>query len=336
MASVWRSISKPTARRSRPIPSLSRSLGWAGRRPQSLTVGLTRSVQNSFASTASNVVTSGLSVNSVNVSFGRRLRWPDDYFSLSHSASFQRYSLFNYYGVADLPLNNGNLNQIQIVNTLSRNSLNNPIFPTAGSSFSLSLAATPPYSVFGLTGNTPAERSKFVEFHKWLVDGTYFVSLANKLVLNTRAHFGFLGYYTRSQGIGPFERFKMGGSGITGFNYLIGYDIIGLRGYVDNIISPNGTQGAGIIFNKYVTELRYAISTNPAATIFVLAFAEGGNNVGRYRDFNPFNIYRSYGVGARIMMPAFGLLGFDYGFPLDDPTGNLKQNFTFTIGQQIR
>lgn len=304
-----------------------------GKRPNSFTVGLTRSVQNFFASATSNLVTQGLSVNSVNVALGRRLRWPDDYFTLSHSASFQRYSLFNYsLGIADLPTN-GTLNQISFTNTLARNSLNNPIFPTAGSSFSLSFNATPPYSLMGLTNST--NKGRFVEFHKWLIDGSYFVPVAKNLVFNTRAHFGFLGYYSKSQGIGPFERFKMGGSGITGFNFLIGYDIIGLRGYSDNVISPTGTNGAGIIFNKYVTELRYAISTNPAATIFVLGFAEGGNNVGRFRDFNPFNLYRSAGMGVRIMMPAFGLLGVDYGKAFDG-SSTMHNSFTFTIGQQIR
>ncbi len=304
-----------------------------GKRPNALTIGLSRSVQNTFTDLRSNTIRSSLELNSANVSLGRRLRWPDDYFTMSQSLSYQRYNLFNFF-TPGIPVSNGLLNQISLNTTLARNSLNNPIFPTGGSSFSISVQATPPYSVFrGYTN--PADRFRFVEFHKWMLDGSYFVPLAKNLVLNTRAHFGFLGYYTEAQGIGPFERFKMGGSGITGFNFLIGYDIIGLRGYGDNVISPQGAQGAGIIFNKYVTEVRYALSTNPAATIFILGFAEGGNNVGRYRDFNPFNIYRSVGAGVRIMMPAFGLLGVDYGLPLDGTQG-MRQPFTFTIGQQIR
>ena len=320
-----------------------------GKRRNTLTIGLSRSVQSSYASTTSTQVIAGLNVTSLNVSLGRSLRWPDDYFSLSHSASIQRYNLFNYNISSDIP-SNGSLNQISLVNTLSRNSLNNPIFPTAGSSFTFSVNATPPYSllgnkaqvVSGASSGTTANVnvSKLVEFHKWMFDGSWFTSIAKNLVINTRAHFGFLGYYSKATGIGPFERFKMGGSGITGFNYLIGYDIIGLRGYVDNSISPTGTGGAGIIYNKYVTEVRYAISTNPAATIFVLGFAEGGNNVGSFKQFNPFNIYRSTGVGVRIMMPAFGLLGVDYGVPLDAGTKGtsnyIGNSFTFTIGQQIR
>jgi outer membrane protein insertion porin family len=273
-------------------------------------------------------------MSAINVSLGRRLRWPDDYFALSHSASYQYYNLFNY-GQAGLPIANGNMNQISFTNTLSRNSLNNPVFPTSGSTFTLSVAATPPYSVFFGSPRNLSDKYRRVEFHKWMLDGSYFIPIAKNLVFNTRAHFGFLGYYTKEQGIGPFERFKLGGSGITGFNFLIGYDIIGLRGYNDNSISPTGTGGAGIIYNKYVTELRYALSTNPAATIFVLGFAEGGNNVGRAADFNPFNIYRSWGGGVRIMMPAFGLLGVDYGFALDG-TPSMKNGFTFTIGQQLR
>jgi len=306
-----------------------------GRRPNALTVGFTRSVQSTYTSQTSNIITSGLTLNSVNVSLGRRLRWPDDYFVLSNSVSFQSYNLFNYFATSGLPVNNGILNQLSFSSTVSRNSLNNPVFPTAGSSFSFSLNATPPFSAFLSKPKTEAEKYRNVEFHKWMIDGSYFIPVAKNLVFNSRAHFGFLGYYTKAQGIGPFERFKLGGSGITGFNFLIGYDIIGLRGYQDNSISPTGANGAGIIFNKYVSELRYALSTNPAATIFVLAFAEGGNNVGAVRDFNPFNIYRSAGMGVRIMMPAFGLLGVDYGKPFDGPK-NLHNGFTFSIGQQIR
>ena len=308
-----------------------------GRRPNSFTVGFSRSVQNNFVSQTSRTIGSGLNVNSVNISLGRRLRFPDDYFQLSNSVSLQRYNLFNYQVSNDVPISNGPLNQFSLVNTLSRNSINNPIFPTAGSTFTLTLNATPPYSLFNpAKGNyNAADKFRFVEFHKWMFDGSWFTSLAKNLVLNTRAHFGFLGAYSNKVGVGPFERFKMGGSGITGFNFLIGYDIVGLRGYSDNIIGPTNNNSAGIAYNKYVTELRYGISTNPAATIYVLAFLEGGNNVGSLKEYNPFNIYRSGGVGVRIMMPAFGLLGVDYGAAFDGPKSK-HNNFTFTIGQQIR
>jgi outer membrane protein insertion porin family len=314
-----------------------------GKRANSFTVSLNRAVQRSFLQNAPTTVGSALNMTSLNVSLGRRLRYPDDYFVLTHSASFNHYNLFNYFGAgSDLPISTGTLNQIAIQNTLSRNSLNNPIFPTAGSSFTLSLNATPPYSLFNPNrGNVvnSTDKLRLVEFHKWMFDGTWFTSIAKNLVLNTRVHYGFLGYYSKAVGIGPFERFRMGGSGISGFNFLVGYDLIGLRGYQDNAIGPAAENGsgtrAGIIYNKYVTELRYAVSTNPAATIFILGFAEGGNNVGRFADFNPFNIYRSYGAGIRIMMPAFGLLGVDYGRAIDGPK-SLHNNFTFTIGQQIR
>ena len=310
-----------------------------GKRANSFTVGLSHSVQNSYVGTTNQVI-SGLNVSGFNVSLGRRLRFPDDYFTLSHTASLQRFNLFNY-NTLELPVSNGTLNQISITNTLSRNSINNPVFPTSGSSFTLSVAATPPYSLVRSPEQNRAFGSndfRFVEFHKWMFDGSWFTSLAKNLVLSTRAHFGFLGHYNKQVGIGPFERFKMGGSGIAGFNFLIGYDIIGLRGYQDNAIGPNGVGSAGIIYNKYVTELRYAISTNPSATIYGLVFAEGGNNWGRSRDFNPFNVYRSVGTGVRIMMPAFGLLGVDYGFGFDKPGTPFSKSgeFTFSIGQQIR
>ncbi|MFQ3575917.1 MAG: outer membrane protein assembly factor BamA, partial [Cytophagales bacterium] len=145
--------------------------------------------------------------------------------------------------------------------------------------------------------------------------------------------------YNRQLGQGPFERFVLGGSGLTGFNFLLGYDLIGLRGYQDRFLqdaSPNNA--AGVAFNKYVTEIRYPISLNPMATLYVLGFAEAGNATETYSDFDPFKLYRSAGVGARIFMPAFGMIGVDYGIAFDNVPGNLnaRNPFTFTIGQQIR
>jgi outer membrane protein insertion porin family len=173
-----------------------------------------------------------------------------------------------------------------------------------------------------------------------MFDASWFTPLAKNLVLNTRTHMGYLGSYNNDLGIGPFERFKLGGSGLSGFNFILGYDVIGLRGYQDTRVITNGSTNDGaIVYNKWVTELRYAISTNPSATIFALTFIEAGNAWANYRDFSPFNLYRSAGVGARIFMPAFGMLGLDMGFPFDDaPTYNSNRapEFHFTIGQQIR
>jgi outer membrane protein insertion porin family len=277
---------------------------------------------------------------------GRRLRWPDDYFTLVNSLQVQNYTLRNYpiISIGDKTFSNGVSTAIAFNTTLARNSVNNPTFPTNGSTISLSVSLTPPFSAFRPSNkfDNLADRFRLIEYHKWMFDASWFTPLAKNLVLNTRAHMGFLGAYNNDLGVGPFERFRLGGSGLSGFNFILGYDVIGLRGYQDSRVITGGNLGnndASIIFNKYVTELRYAISTNPAATIYALGFFEAGNGWANYRDFNAFKVYRSYGVGARIFMPAFGMIGLDMGFPLDDaPTYNSNRapEFHFTIGQQIR
>jgi outer membrane protein insertion porin family len=156
---------------------------------------------------------------------------------------------------------------------------------------------------------------------------------------------GYLGAYNNSTlGISPFDRFVMGGSGLAGYNYLLGYDIIAFRGYQNNQVSSEGlkpgqSSNPGVVYNKFVFELRHPITLNPAASIFVLGFAEAGNSWSSYADYNPFHLYRTVGMGARVFMPAFGMLGLDYGWGLDavpgSPSGN-QNHFTFTIGQQIR
>lgn len=312
---------------------------FGGKRPNSFTVGLTRSVQRSLSSTQE--VLSRLSINGFNVALGKRLRWPDDYFSLMMTLNVQRYDLFNYTLIngSDFGKTPTYSNSVAFNTTFSRNSINNPTFPTSGSSLSLIVNVTPPYSLFRKSNvfASDNERFRWVEFHKWNLDASWFTPLAKNLVINTRAHFGYIGNYNKQLGVGPFERFRLGGSGLSGFNFLLGYDIIALRGYGDGVVgTPRGIE-AGIMFNKFVTELRYAISTNPAATIYVHTFLEGGNSWGSYQDYNPFNIYRSAGAGVRIFMPAFGMLGVDFGRAFDGPkTDGFRQTFQFTIGQQIR
>lgn len=311
---------------------------FGGKRPNSLTVGINRSVQRSLSST--NEVLSKLAINGVNFSLGKRLRWPDDYFTLLYSFNVQRYELFNYTGlIAGSTFGQGNTysNSIAFSTTLSRNSINNPTFPTTGSSITMIMNITPPYSLFRKSNvfANDNERFRWVEFNKWNFDASWFTPIAKNLVFNTRVHYGFIGSYNPSIGIGPFERFKLGGSGLSGFNFILGYDVIALRGYNTGLTTPAGGD-AGIAFNKYVTELRYAISTNPAATIYVHGFLEGGNAWTSYKDYNPFNIYRSAGVGLRIQMPAFGMLGVDFGRPFDLRPGMSGESFQFTIGQQIR
>ncbi len=270
-------------------------------------------------------------VNSVTVSLGKRLKWPDDYFSLSNSISLAQYDVDRYYTWA---YPQGKSTSLTFMTNFSRNSVDNPTFPRSGSSFSLTASLTPPYSLLG--GN---KSGQLIEYHKWMFDASWYSLLVGKFVIHTRAHLGFLGSYGGRETT-RFERFDLGGSGmVQGFSF--NRDIVGLRGYKDRVIGPSGSYGnGGVAYNKFVMEIRYPVSLNPSATIFMLAFAEGGNNFASLKDYNPFTLYKSAGVGARIFMPAFGMIGIDYGFGFDKPRpGDSdfgRQAFTFSIGQQIR
>lgn len=302
----------------------------------------------------------------VTISLGKRLKIPDRYFVLSSALSYQRYKMdsLDLFGIG---YPNGVSNNVTLNLTLSRNTIDNPQFPRGGSSFSLSGTFTPPYSA--ITGNTSFSSKeaqyKWVEYHKWMFDATWYQTVAGKLVLSTRAHLGFLGRYNQNLSISPFERFVLGGSGLAGYGmFALAQDIIGLRGYTDRSIVPiynrlsttDASQSTststnsvsslgGVAYSKYVMELRYPLSLNPSATIFGLVFAEAGNNWGtdqpqkKYKDYNPFDLKRSAGVGARIFMPAFGLIGIDWAYGFDPLPGQTKRSgpqFHFTIGQQIR
>ncbi|GAA3947381.1 outer membrane protein assembly factor BamA [Hymenobacter algoricola] len=314
-----------------------------GRKPNSLSFSLNRSIQRVGTNFDARNDQS-IKVNSATLGLGRRLRVPDDYFTLSNSLSISRYELNNYPGFTNF--SNGNANNITFNTTLSRNSIDNPTYTRRGSSLALSVNLTPPYSIF--KGSHP-NVNEWIEFHKWMFDASWFTPVVGKLVLNTRAHFGFIGSYNSARPIGPFERFKLGGSGL-GYggssNFLVGTEYIGLRGYEDpntatSIQNPNSS--GGVVYNKYVLEMRYPISLNPAATVYVLSFAEAGNAFDQYTQYNPYKLYRSAGVGARIFMSAFGLLGFDYGYGFDKidqytpgQASQQKGHFHFIIGQQIR
>ncbi|GGF16201.1 outer membrane protein assembly factor BamA [Hymenobacter cavernae] len=332
--------------------SLSFTEPWlGGRKPNSLSFSLNKSISRiTYGSTFDVSTGSYIKSNSASLGLGRRLRVPDDYFTLSNSLSFTQYDFQNYgqYLGGGLP-NTGKANNITLNTTLSRNSIDNPTFTRRGSSLSLSLSLTPPYSVFKGAHPDPIE---WVEFHKWMFDASWFTPVVGKLVLNTRAHFGFIGTYNNNRNPGPFERFKLGGAGL-GYggsaNFLVGTEYIGLRGYADPndanaIPTAQSQQSGGIVYNKYVMEMRYPVSLNPAATVYVLGFAEAGNAFDQYTNYNPYKLYRSAGIGARIFMSAFGLLGFDYGIPFDDiprtatnaGTAQKQGIFHFIIGQQIR
>lgn len=329
-----------------------------GKKPNSLSVGAYYNVQN-FNGIARHIKQDGVHITNPlasymtsatgNVGFGKRLKWPDDYFSIFISPSFSYYVLYNA-SVFSFPT--GYVNNFKTNFNITRNSLQgNPIFPTGGSSLSMTAVLTPPYSLLNnkdYSQLSTADKYKYLEFQKYKFTTSWYMQLTNKkvsegkearnLVLRTSFGFGILGYYNSKVGVAPFERFYLGGSGLTGYS-LDGREIIALRGYADNSISGADGKGASII-SKYTMELRYPVSLNPQATIFVLGFAEAGNAEQVYKNFNPFNVKRSAGVGVRIFLPMFGLLGLDYGWGFDNipyypGTGNGKGQFHFTIGANL-
>ncbi|WP_375447867.1 outer membrane protein assembly factor BamA [uncultured Fibrella sp.] len=327
-----------------------------GRKPNALSVSLSHTVYRQFgldfySSAGSSAVPIGAYTNTaITLGLGRQLKVPDDYFSLSNSITYQRYDL-NNIAIFGNGYNNGISNNFTFNTTLSRNSIDNPQFPRLGSSFTLSGSFTPPYSVFRSKDYQVDQSNpyKWVEYHKWMFDASWFQTAVGKFVLNARAHMGFLGSYNSRTPIGPFERFVLGGSGLAGQGqFALAQDIIGLRGYpdrrvitLDNNRVPTGneTSQGGVVYSKYVAELRYPVSLNPSATIFVLGFVEAGNNWASYKQYNPFDLRRSAGAGARIFMPAFGLIGIDYGWGFDTVPGVQQAGtgqFHFTIGQQFR
>lgn len=334
-----------------------------GRKPNSFTISLASSRSNPSAAydTSGGAEEVSLNTSSVTFSLGRRLEWPDNYFTLTNSLTFQVYEYKNYLtGTSSLPPI-GQTNSILFNTTLSRNSIDNPMFPTSGSSLSVGVSLTPPYSMFKNDEyyddiNT---RYKWLELVKWMIDTKFYLKLlgsskpnGRSLVLEARAHLGFLGTYKKDLEPGPFERIYMGGAGLAGgFNsFVLGQEIVGLRGYLDNSVTPplyylrttgNRSQEieGGIVYDKFVMELRYPLSTSQTATIYTFVFGEAGNNWNNFYDFNPFKSYRSAGFGARIFMPAFGLIGLNWAYGFDRLPGAPAisgSQFHFTIGQQIR
>jgi outer membrane protein insertion porin family len=336
--------------------SLSLTEPWfGGKKPNALSFSFNHSVQRQvdFFNQANFGNELGyFKITGVTLGLAKRVTWPDDYFSISNSLRFQIYE-FDQFGTSfGLSYPTGTSNSITLNTTIARNNIDNPIYPRFGSNIMLAISATPPYSALNNNidrESTDEEKYKWLEYHKWMFDASIYTPLfgSTKLVASARAHMGFLGSYGTKIGIIPLERFVMGGDGMTFNNFALGQEIIGLRGYENQSITPGrdsrGTANpdpyGGVVYNKYVMEVRYLVSPNPSATIFVLAFAEAGNNWGSYKDFNPYDLKKSAGMGARIFMPAFGLLGIDWGYGFDPIPGQTKRSgpqFHFTIGQQFR
>lgn len=299
--------------------------------------------------------TSFLKSLSFSVALGKQLKWPDDFFTLVYQLNYTQYNLRNYPGFFRLSdgtnLSNGKSNNISLKVSLSRSSVDQPLFPRSGSAFTVSGQFTPPYSLFDKSLANSANPYKFVEFHKWRFNGEWYVPLGRPMgedrnkqfVLKAAAKFGFMGRYNSKLDYSPFERFQLGDAGLSNNYGILGYDIISQRGYPiytssDPRINPdqNSTSQFFTLFNKYVLELRYPFSTNPSSTIYGLAFFEAANGWYNYKDYNPFRLRRSAGLGMRFFLPMFGLLGFDYGVGLDrlQPGVGLKgaAKFTFLLG----
>ena len=294
---------------------------------------------------------------------GNRLKWPDNYFVLYNQLSWQTYKLKDWYSNYFI-FDDGISHNLSYTLGLSRTSTDQQIYPRQGSDLSFSVQITPPYSLFrrkdkgvlDAAGNpvkvgnwrdinydrwSSQDRYKWIEYHKWTFKGSLYTKLVGDLVLMTRAQFGYLGYYNRKWGYSPFEGFLVGGDGMSGYNSY-GSEVIALRGYENYSLTPyqatsyssNGYSYAGNVYDKFTVELRYPIVMQPQSTIFALLFLEGGNCWSDIRDFNPFEIKRSAGVGVRVYLPVIGLLGIDWGYGFDDKT-NGKGQFHFLIGQQF-
>ena len=306
-----------------------------GKKPNSLSVSLYRSISSNGQQGDDR---EAIEISGVTIGLGKRLQFPDDYFSLYNGISFQEYKLVNNQSF--FSFTNGFSNNLNYNIRVGRNSVDQLIFPRSGSDFSLSLKITPPYSIFDgvddYSNISDQDKYSWIEYYKRKFKSSWFSAFTDKLVLNTRIEMGLLGAYNQGLGVAPFERFYVGGDGMSGMGYQFdGRELIRLRGYSNNSISP--TTGA-TIYNKYTAELRYAISLNPSSTVYALSFLEAGNAWDSFDNFNPFSVKRSAGFGVRIMLPMIGMMGLDYGWGIDDVPNNPEANggqFHFSIGQQF-
>lgn len=282
-----------------------------------------------------------LQITGATIGLGQRLNWPDDFFQLSTAISFQQFKL-NNFPVSTFNFSNGTSNNLALGINFGRNNTRiNPVFPTGGSDFNLGLKLTLPYSSFNkkdYTNATQEEKLKWLEYYKTSFKAKWYTSLAgsadHQFVLMSNVEFGFLGAYNHTIGDSPFERFYVGGDGLASGQFD-GRETIGLRGYPNSSLS---TSFGGTVYNKFSFELRYPLTLKPSASIYGLTFLEGGNSYDGFINYNPFELKRSYGFGIRIFMPAFGLLGIDFGNGLDNiPGTNMKSGWQthFIIGQQF-
>lgn len=316
---------------------------FGGKKPNSFTVSY-------FHSLYSNSLPSGdedrssFKTDGITVGLGKRLEWPDDYFTIYHGFNFKIYSLDNYSSIFKFGTGNGKYHNFNYTIAFSRNSINAPIYPRSGSEISLTVELTPPYSLLnGKDYSTMEEDEKYrwIEYHKWKFNSTFYLEIADKLVLGTKARFGYIGSYNSEAGISPFGRFYLGGDGLSGSYNLDSREIIAMRGYANESITPEYYKDRNIgasIYTKFTLELRYPLSLNPSATVYALAYVEAGNSWANFKEFDPFSVKRSAGIGIRVFMPMFGFLGLDWAYGFDEIPGIPDANgaqFHFSINQSI-
>jgi outer membrane protein insertion porin family len=287
-----------------------------------------------------------MTIDGLSIGLGKRLEWPDDYFNVFGAINYQRYNLVNYTQYSFL-FANGSANELYLTGRLMRfSTAPNLIYPRSGSSFTLQVDITPPYSLISgrnYKNATDEVKYNWIEFHKWTFKADYYFPITkdDKMVLNTKFNFGYIGYYNKDIGPSPFENYYLGGDGMTGYSFY-GRDVIGLRGYTNGSLTPydpvHTTTPSGNVYSKMTFELRYPVSLSQQATIYGLAFLEAGKAWYSLKEYNPFKMNRSAGVGVRANLPMFGLLGIDWGYGFDAIPGNpsaSKSQFHFVIGQQF-
>jgi outer membrane protein insertion porin family len=323
--------------------SLSFTEPWlGGKKPTNFSFSLYHSIQNGGSSYVYQINTNEFfKVTGGSIGIGTRLKWPDDFFTIFNEVSIQNYYLKNWSGY--FLFENGQSNNLSFKTTLGRNSTDQVIYPRRGSNFSLSLQITPPYSLLNgkdYSNLEDAEKYKWIEYHKWTSRVQWYMPLVENLVLYTNAQFGMIGYFNKELGYSPFEGFDLGGDGMSGYN-LYGVETIGLRGYENGSLTPkvknkNGQWvDNGHVYDKFILEVRYPVSLKPQAAIYLMTYLEAGNAWSSFNDFNPFNLHRSAGVGARMFLPMLGMLGIHWAYGFDAvpnyPSAH-KGQFHFEIG----
>lgn len=313
-----------------------------GKKPNALTISYYFSQYASTAYTKNEDGYYRFRNHGINVGISQRLKWPDDYFSLYTGIGLEFYNLYNYSSLFPVGSGTGDFYNMYLTGTLGRKSTDNWIYPRSGSDISFTLKVTPPYSYFdrSIENQTNEDKKyKLVEYHKWKFNASFYQRIVENLVLSARIKFGFLGNYNKTLGTTPFERFFLGGDGMYTYYQYDGREQIAMRGYENASIIPDPTREVGgTVYDKFTLELRYPLTLNPTATIFALIFLESGNSWDGFKNFNPFNVYRSAGVGLRVNLPMFGMIGLDWGYGIDAIPGNSSANgsqFHFSINNSI-